>query len=114
MSQPIARPSNTPPTEVNRNWSPALSGENVPRTAAATAIWYDTSDVASFTSPSPSRIVTSARGAPSGRITAIAATGSGGATMAPSAKAAGQVNSGANPCATRATAPMVSTTTRVA
>ena len=46
-------------------------------------------------------------------MTAIAATGSGGETMAPSVNAAGQENSGVSAWATTATATMVSSTTSV-
>ena len=46
-------------------------------------------------------------------MTATAATGSGGETMAPSTKAAGQVISGSSAWATPATAAMVSSTTTV-
>ncbi len=47
------------------------------------------------------------------RMTAIAATGSGGETMAPSVNAAAQVNSGVSACATTATAAMVRSTSSV-
>ena len=46
------------------------------------------SDDASLTRLSPSRIVTTLRGTPSRRKTAVAATASGGATIAPRASAA--------------------------
>ena len=113
MSHPIPRPTATPPAPVTKSWSAAWPGEKVPVTTAATPIRYATRAVASLTSPSPSNSVTIRRGAPRRRITATAATGSGGDTMAPSTKAAGQVISGRSAWATPATTAMVSSTTRV-
>ena len=81
-----------------------------PVAAAVTATLYATSAVASLNSPSPSRILTSADGAPRGRITAVAATASGGATMAPRTNAAGHVNSDVSACAATATATIETTT----
>ena len=82
ISQPTARPTATPPAPVTRNRSAAWPAEKDPVSAAATPSRYATSAVASLTSPSPSRMVVSTRRAPMVRITAIAATGSGGETMA--------------------------------
>ena len=95
------------------NPTAACPGEKDPVTAAPMATRYATSAVASLTRPSPSRMVVSDRWAPTVRMTAIAATGSGGETMAPSVNAAGQENSGVSACATTATATMVTSTTSV-
>ena len=57
------------------------------RPAAAKAVRSDTRAVASLSSDSPSRIVVILRGRPIRRATAVAATASGGATIAPSATA---------------------------
>ena len=59
-----------------------------PAAPAAMAVRSDTSAVASLTRLSPCRIVTIRRGMPTRRAIAVAATASGGATTAPSAKAA--------------------------
>ena len=53
---------------------------------AAMAARRQTSAVASLTRLSPSRMVTIRRGMPTRRAMAVAATASGGATTAPSAK----------------------------
>ena len=63
-------------------------------TAAATATRYAVSAVASLTRLSPARITTSLRGSPIRRAIAVAATASGGATMAPRVTAADRVSSG--------------------
>ena len=77
---------------------------------AAMASWYAVSAVASFISPSPPRMVTSRRGSPSLPAICVAATESGGDTMAPRAKAAGQLIPSTSECATTATAVMVAST----
>jgi hypothetical protein len=56
---------------------------------------------------SPSTSVTIRRGTLSRRRTAVAATASGGETIAPKAKATGQPISGRSACATTATTPAV-------
>jgi hypothetical protein len=87
-SQPSASPTATATTPDSTK-SPTASGhENIPLTAAAIATWYSTIAVTSLNSPSPSRMEISRRGSPSDPATAVAATGSGGATSAPSANAA--------------------------
>src|SRR6476661_329951 len=59
---------------------------------------------------SPSRIVTTRRGTPRRWSTAVAATASGGATIAPSVSATGQAMSGISTCATAATMTVVNST----
>ena len=66
--------------------------------------------VASLSSDSPSRIVTTRRGRPIRLATAVAATASGGATTAPIAMAAAQPMSGTSHCTTAPTASEVTTT----
>ena len=82
---------------------PAWASENVPVIAAAIAKRYATRAVASLTRLSPSRIVTTRRGTPSRWKIVVAATASGGATMAPSANAAAQPRPGISAWATTAT-----------
>ncbi len=106
-SIPTRSPSATPPTETRTNDTLAWASENVPVIAAAMANRYATSAVASFTRLSPSRIVTTRRGTPSRWKIAVAATASGGATIAPRAKAAGQPRPGMSAWATSATAAVV-------
>ena len=64
---------------------------------AAIAVLSATSAVASLTRLSPSRIDTMRRGMPTRRATVVAATASGGATTAPSAKPAASVDAGDHP-----------------
>ena len=66
------------------------AAETLSPTAAATATFRATSAVASLNRLSPSRMLTIRRGAPTRRITAVAAAGSVGETMAPSANAIAQ------------------------
>ncbi len=79
-------------------------------TAAATATRYAVSAVASLTRLSPPRIVSTRRGSPSSRPTAAAATASGGATIAPSAKDAASGISGISQCVTKPTVTVVAST----
>src|SRR4051794_11097543 len=72
-----------PPAAPLRNSQPAPATENA---ALPSAILYATSAVASLISPSPSRMETRRRGTPSRRAIALAATGSGRPTIAPSTK----------------------------
>ena len=76
------------------NRSPASPSENVPVTAAATAMRYATIAAASLIMLSPSRMVTTRRGSGSRRRNAVAAATSGGETTAPSANAEAQGSSG--------------------
>ncbi len=70
------------------NVEPASTREKPPSIAATLATRYATSAVASFRRLSPSRIVTIRRGTPRRWKIAVAATASGGATIAPSVRAA--------------------------
>ena len=82
-------PISTPPTDATRKSKPTRHS-STPTEAAAIAVRRVTSAVASLKSDSPSRMVTTRRGRPMLRAIAVAATASGGATTAPSAKAIGQ------------------------
>ena len=66
--------------------------------------------MASFISPSPPRMITSRRGRPSFPAIWVAATESGGDTMAPRAKATAQLMSPTSEWMTTATVVMVATT----
>ena len=63
---------------------------------------------------SPSRIVTTREGTPRRRKIAVAATASGGATIAPSANAGHQPSSGISAFATTATTTVVNSTSPIA
>ena len=77
---------------------------------AATDTEYAVSAVASLTRLSPSRIASSRRGTASGRRMAMAEIASGGATMAPSAKAAASGRPGMTATPTNATTAVVNST----
>ena len=79
-------------------------------TAATTANRYTTSAVASLRRPSPSIIAISRRGRPIRFAISDAASGSVGATIAPSTNADDQDMSGTTACATTATVPTVAKT----
>ncbi len=102
-------PTAMPPAADPTNSSPASTTEKLPPTAAATATRYATSAVASLTRLSPSITFTSRRGAPRRRMIAVAATGSVGETIAPSANAIGQERP-ITSCPSTATEPMVART----
>ncbi len=70
--------------------------------------------VTSLKSPSPSRMETRRRGSPRAPATEVAATGSGGATSAPSATAAASEIPGTTALATAATAAVVTKTSATA
>ncbi len=74
-----------------------------PAATAPSAVRKATRAVASLSRDSPSSTVTIRRGIPTRRAMASAATASGGATTAPSAKAAGQVTPGSTVCTARPT-----------
>ena len=74
------------------------------------AVRRATSAVASLSSDSASRMVTTCRGRPILRATDVAATASGGATMAPAASASGQPSSGTSSLTTAPTPKVVTTT----
>src|SRR5512133_3506149 len=82
-TQPTASPTVVPPTAATTSSTPAWTSEKAPDTVTATATRYRTRAVASLSSPSPSRMVTIRLGSPSRPATAVAATGSGGYTNAP-------------------------------
>ena len=89
-TQPTTSPIATPPNTARTNSPSAARNEKLPPMAAATATRYAISAEASLTRLSPSIRLTSRRGAPSPRAIAVAATGSVGETIAPSAKATAQ------------------------
>src|SRR5882724_9975633 len=109
-AHPTRSPRATPSTALQTSSVPARVSEKVSVTTAATAMRYATSAVASLKIPSPSSTAVTAGGTRSGRITAIAATGSGDETIAPRTYAAGQVYPGRKACAAAATATMVTST----
>ena len=80
------RPTATPPTAVTTKSQPDLDRRRPCRPQPPMAVRSATSAVASLTRLSPCRIVTIRRGMPTRRAIAVAATASGGATTAPSAK----------------------------
>ena len=74
------------PTGVH-HWRVSFSPRVEVASQTARAVRSDTSAIASLARDSPSRIVVMRLGSPILRATAVAATASGGATMAPTAKA---------------------------
>ena len=84
-------PTATPPAAATRNWPNADGTEKPSPVAAAMATARMVSAVASLSRPSPCTMVVSRGGSPALRPTASAATGSGGATAAPSAMPAARV-----------------------
>ena len=110
ISQPTANPTITPPTPTSRNPAAASVTENTPVSTAATATRYTTRPVASLSRLSPSSTVTIARGTRSRLKIAVAATASGGETIAPRVKATGQSRPGTSACATTATTATVART----
>ena len=83
---------------------------STPADIAAIAVRSATSAVASLSSDSPSRMVTTLRGSPMRRAMAVAATASGGATTAPIANEIGQEMSGIKACTMTPTPRVVNTT----
>ena len=79
------QPDGTPPPAARTKSQPTCHGAT-DAVSAAIAVFSATSAVASLTRLSPSRIDTIRRGMPTRRATVVAATASGGATTAPSAK----------------------------
>ena len=102
-------PISSPPPAARTKSTPTSVSAKPPEKAAM-AVRRVTSALASLRSDSPSRIVTTRRGSPIRRATAVAATASGGATTAPIAMAAAQPMPGRSACTTTATASDVSTT----
>ena len=111
MTMPIMAPTSTPPIPMIRKSTLEPSGENViSPSAAADAARYAVSEVASLMRLSPSRIVTIRRGTPSRWKIDVAATASGGATIAPRVSAAARPMPGIMAFATRPTASVVNST----
>ena len=103
------KPTAAPPSDATRNSCPTWKA-STPTDIAAMAVRSATSAVASLSSDSPSRIVTTLRGSPIRRAMAVAATASGGATTAPMAKETGQEMSGIKACTMTPTPRVVNTT----
>lgn len=99
-----------PPAASSTKLPAASTQLNVPVMAAATAKRNNTIPVASLTRLSPSSSTTIRRGSRSPASTALAATASGGDTMAPSAKHAAQGKPGTTRCATTPTTSVVNAT----
>ena len=114
IAKPTSNPIPMPANAAQTKRAAAYVGEKVPVTSAATANCSATSAVASFTRLSPSRITWMRWGTPSRRMIAVAATASGGETIAPSAKAAAQGSAGTMECAIQATASVVASTSPIA
>ena len=109
-SRAIAVPTTMPPAATSTNWPVACTSENVPVSAATTANRYRTRPEASFTRLSPSIRVTIRRGTFMRDMIAVAATASGGETMAPNANATAQGSSGTSHLSVAATATVVAMT----
>ena len=99
-----------PPTPERKNWPPASSAEIEPAVIAPAATRNAARPVPSLTSASPSTIVVRRSGAPSRRNTVVAATGSVGPRIAPSANASAHVSEPTISCATSATMTSVVST----
>ena len=112
--QPSRTPTAIPPTPTTTNDRLALSAEKDPNTTAATATRYRIRADASLTRLSPSRIVMTRRGTPRRRSTDVAATASGGATIAPNANAGAHWSSSTSRPATSPTASVVNSTSPIA
>ena len=84
---PTSSPIAIPPITATTKSTVASTSEKLSPIAAATATRYAISADESLTRLSPSIMLTSRRGAPSCRVIAVAATGSVGETIAPSANA---------------------------
>ena len=111
-SHPRTAPTAAPPNATSRNSPAAGATANVPPTAA-TAIRSAVSAVPSLTRLSPSRIAASRSGAPAERMTDVVATGSVGASAAPTTKPAAHGTPAAT-CSTAAIAAMVASTSPTA
>ena len=84
------KPMATPPSATVANSTLAPAKENAPVSTAATASLYSTRPEASFTRLSPSSTTTMRRGMFRRDRIAVAATASGGETMAPNTNATAQ------------------------
>ncbi len=113
-SQPMTTPTAIPPRPTTTNDTPAATIEKAPVTATAIATRYAMRADASLIRLSPSRIVTTRDGTPSRRKTAVAATASGGATIAPSVNAGAPASSGMSHETTTPTTTVVNSTSPIA
>ena len=102
-------PTSTPPPAATTKSTPTSRMVTEPIDAAR-AVRSATSAVASLSSDSPSRIVTTRRGSPIRRPIAVEATASGGATTAPIASASAQEMPGIIQCTTTPTPAVVKST----
>src|SRR5215204_2935059 len=107
------RPTSNPPPPTSRKLRPASHTENAPLTTAATATLKATRPVPSLARLSPLTTVPTRSGTPNLPKMASAATGSVGARMAPSTKAAAHGRP-IRVCAIIATAPIVASTSPTA
>ena len=108
-----ARPTSIPPPPISKKLRPASHTENAPLTTAATATLKATRPVPSLTRLSPLTTVPTRSGTPNLPKIASDATGSVGARMAPSTKAAAHGRP-IRACAITATAPIVASTSPTA
>lgn len=100
ITTPTNKPNPIPPAAAQTKRHEAWPNENWPVICAATANCNATSAAASFTRLSPSKMLTIRCGTGRRRVTFVAATASGGETIAPSENAAAQVSDGMSECAT--------------
>ena len=105
----IATPTTRPPTTASTK-SPSTTHTPMLAVIAAVAVRSETRAVASLSRLSPSRMDTSRRGMPTRRPMVVAATASGGATIAPSASPAASDTFGSNSQAMTPTTIVVKTT----
>ncbi len=112
IAAPTTSPIAIPPTTATTKSTLASKSEKLPPIAAATATRYAISADESLTRLSPSITLTSRRGTPSWRVIAVAATGSVGETIAPSANATAQGRP-ISSWPTTATAQVVSSTSPI-
>lgn len=113
-AQPTMKPTATPPSPSSAKRSTAPWKLNTPVSAAAAAKRYSTRPAASLSRLSPSSSTISRRGSATRSSTALAATASGGETIAPSVKQAAQGSEGTAQCTARPTARVVNTTAPIA
>lgn len=110
ITAPTTMPTAAPPaaaTTKSRVARPPLTASPM---VAATATRRAVRAVASLSRLSPSRMVTTRRGSPTLRATAVADTASGGATTAPRARQAASGSEGTTRCRTSPTAAVVNST----
>ncbi len=113
-SQPMMKPTATPPSASSAKRTTAPSKLNAPVSAAATAKRNSTRPAASLSRLSPSSSTISRRGSATRSSTALAATASGGETIAPSVKQAAHGSAGTAQCTATPTASVVNTTAPIA